>query len=1801
MNCVRIAAFSLVFAYAFCFSIPSVSAFAKEDEIQAHSLRVSENFADPIGFYDSSPVLSWKLPVADEIKSQSAYRIVVTNKSATDSSAETVWDSGKVDSDQSVWVPYGGPELQSRQRVFWRVKFWDNEGRESAWSKEASIEMGLLANADWGAKWIEVSRPAPADVKVKVLKAEFGNKDEGSPPVADVAQRLNQAIKNSGKPVRAVTRRLGGDPAPGKTKTLWVEYEVNGEKKSAVIPEKGLFDPFPPIVPQPGYYLRREFEVPRKVVKARLYASALGIYSFYINGKPVSDDVLSPGYTTYSKRVETLTYDVTSMLGEGSNAIGASLGEGWYAGNLLLRERKELQALTPKLLGQLELTYDDGTVEKISTDQTWKGTDAGPIIAGGLYHGEDYDARKEFGDWSSVGFDDDSWKAVKSASSTDKRLLVPKRLPPVKVMQEVQAVKLSEPESGKYVFDFGQNLVGVPSVKLPVKSGETVTFRFAEMLEKNGTLYTTNYRSARSQASYIAATDGVIEWEPSLTFFGFRYLEISGLSRGSELTTESATAKVYHTDFESTGSFTSSHAKLNQLQQNIRWGQISNFIDVPTDCPQRDERLGWTGDAQVFCPTSFFNYDVHSFWSRWLQSVRDDQTDEGKIPHTVPATNFGTASPGWADVIVTAPWDIYVRTGDVRILRDNYDAMKKWVAVYERDSEGLIPTTKGFGDWLQPYTKTDNKGDTAQDLIATAYFGRDARILTRTAKVLGNAADATKYQKLHSDIRTAFSKRYFTGDDAAAGADTQTACLMGLAYDLIEPNLKDAAIDRLMGKFEEADRHLRTGFLGTPLLAPVFDELGHPEICFELLFKESYPSWFFPINQGATTMWERWNSYSHADGFGNANMNSFNHYAYGAIGQFMYERVAGLSPDPANPGYKHFFIRPLIGGPLDSASAELETPYGKAKSGWKKSDGQLSVAAIIPPNTTATCVLPATQTAAVRVNGMLLSESNLKFGDVENGQIEVTVGPGSYGFEITTVEGGAQTDHPDEKEFVQVFDGKTLNGWSGHEAYWSVEDGALTGVTDGSLKTNSFITWQGSTIKNFELRVKVKVTARGNSGLQYRGKVRPDLGSHVVTGYQCDIVASVPKYNGMLYEERGRRILSHTGEKVIVDPTGQPWVVGKLPVKKFAPDQWHDYRVIVEGNHHRHWIDGHLTADLIDLDEKGRALEGVLAVQVHKGPAMKIQYKDFKIKHLSDDLPLQSAADHPISSEAYGVRPQGKLPKDWKAPVHGQQQSETKESGTPEPTLKKVDIDFELADGASWDGSRALFVPDVKGGVLWRVPTEKDASHAKKRLKGKWAISGTCHHNGILYFADSGKRKLFRLGQSGPPEEIAAFAKGQKPNDLVIDRGGNTYITFSREGVVRRVAVDGKVSIVVTDLVKPNGIGLSPDFKTIYVSSSKTGQLVAAKIDPSKDRFEPSAFAQLPKTEIGFRGDGMTVDRAGNVYCTGGRSVCVFDPRGKMIEEIVTKTRPINVVFGGDIQRQLYISTFDGLYVMPRDAYGICPMPAVDTSGIEVTQQIPYADIEGRKLFMDVYRPSSRKTPDSAPKLSPAVIVVHGGGWVKGAKEKFAAFSASNCRRGYVVANIEYRLAHEAKFPAAIRDCNAAMAYLHTHATELGIDPNRIAVVGGSAGGQLAGLMAAGTKIPELRHASIEGSTQVASVVVLAGPIEISPGRVADQSIAQPEKSFAVVWFGGDAKQKPAMYKLADVATKMDATMPPVLFLTGSKDNPDKNKAVQAKLESLGVATDLSIVEGAKHAQWNAPQFMPMFVEAIDRFLKKNL
>lgn len=707
-------------------------------------------------------------------------------------------------------------------------------------------------------------------------------------------------------------------------------------------------------------WLRRGFRLDHGVRRARLHVTALGVFEMSINGKRVGTDAFAPGWTSYENRVHSLTYDVTDHLVKGENAIGAILGTGWYAGRLGWKHDANRVGRSPMLLVQLEIESEDGNTTAVLSNGEWKATLNGPIRSASIYDGETYDASLEMDGWDEPGFQDSQWDTAVQIDDLASREITPKPFEAVRVTEEVKTVAITQPTPGHYVFDLGQNLVGWVDLRMPGVAGETVTIRFAEMLQPDGNIYTENYRSAKSTDRYTASRTGDFRWRPTFTFHGFRYVELTDVPSNADPTPDWVTALVLHSDLAQAGAFVTSHSKLNRLQKNISWGQRGNFLDIPTDCPQRDERLGWTGDAQAFCSTAMFNYDSHAFWKNWLGTMRDEQLDDGRIPHVIPdILHGGSGSPGWMDAATIVPWEVYLRTGDREVLVENYEMMERLVGWYRSQSEdGLIPKIGGFGDWLQP--NTDNtRGDTPKPLLGSAFYARSATILSETALVLGNSSDAERYEAEADRVRAAFAKHYF--DDAGRlqnAPETQTAYVLALKFGLAPPGLESQVADHLVRLISQADGHLRTGFLGTPYLAEVLDRAGHPGISYSLLFKETYPSWFFSINQGATTMWERWDSYTHEHGFNPKKMNSFNHYAYGAIGEWMYERVAGLAVDPANPGYKHFFIRPAIGGPLTSARAELETVYGKAVSGWKLDGKTLTLDVVVPPNTTATIEFP---------------------------------------------------------------------------------------------------------------------------------------------------------------------------------------------------------------------------------------------------------------------------------------------------------------------------------------------------------------------------------------------------------------------------------------------------------------------------------------------------------------------------------------------------------------------------------------------------------------------------------------------------------------------------------------------------------------------------------------------------------------------------------------------------------------------------------------------------------------------------
>ena len=893
---------------------------------KANDLTISEGFKNPIGFYNPKPNFSWKLPVSKDIESQFAYQIVVASSKDLLPNNADLWDSKKQETAQSTFINYKGEALQSRQKVFWQVRFWNQDKKASEWSDVNHFELGLLKNSDWKAKWTGLD-----------------------------------TAKDSIKGVRKFLMHR----------------------------------------PQ---YLRKGFELNSEVESARLYITSKGVFDVHLNGNDVSNDVLTPGWTPYNKRIETLTYDVTDLLASGKNAIAVELASGWHSGRISRGKAVYENFASPKVLCQLEVSLKDGSKKTIISDDTWKGTTKGPIRLASLYDGEVYDANLEIPNWNTATFKDTSWENTEIEAIADSVKLESKRHTTVKKMGVLEDVTIVSTTKSSAIFDLKQNMVGVPKVTVPMKKGDTLTIRFSEMLLSDNTFYTKNYRSAKSTDYYIAAKNGVIEYTPKFTFHGFQFVELSGFDTSVKPNASWVKGLVQHSDFEKNGTFTSSNVKLNQLQSNINWGLRDNLLDIPTDCPQRDERLGWTGDAQVITPTALYNFKMHAFWTAWLQSMRETQSehDNGLVPFIIPdVLQNNRASSGWGDACVIVPWDIYNTTGDKTVLEENFEMAKKWVEYYQSKSNNYIPTIHSFRDWLQPYPrkggKMGNRGDTPGSFVNTAYFAHSAHLVSKIAGVLGKVDDEKKYKNLYKEIALAFENKFFDKNGKYQNkTQTQTSYLLAIYFDLLQPETKVKSQKHLLETIKNADNHLGTGFLGTPILPKVLDDMGEIELMYSILFKETYPSWFYSINQGATTMWERWNSFSKEGGYNPQSMNSLNHYAYGAVGQWMYERIAGLSA--LEPAYKKIKIAPIPNKPLTSAEASVNTPYGKASSSWKIENSVFYLDATIPPNTSAEIHLPKNSSKnELLVNSKSLMElPTIKILESSNKIIILSVKSGIY-------------------------------------------------------------------------------------------------------------------------------------------------------------------------------------------------------------------------------------------------------------------------------------------------------------------------------------------------------------------------------------------------------------------------------------------------------------------------------------------------------------------------------------------------------------------------------------------------------------------------------------------------------------------------------------------------------------------------------------------------------------------------------------------------------------------------------------
>ncbi|TNB72977.1 alpha-L-rhamnosidase [Arthrobacter sp. BB-1] len=831
-----------------------------------------EHLPQPLGVGTATPRVSWKTS-AEPGWTQTAYQITVTTAAGTQTSE-------RIDSEESVLVPWPAAPLGSGQRAEVSVRVWGtgSEG-PSEWSPASAVETGLLDPSDWTAA--------------------------------------------------AVAPTWDEDP--------------EAERR-------------PPL-------LRKGFSLSRPVATARLYVTAHGLYEVEINGQRVGDDTLSPGWTVYNKRLRYYTYDVTEHLANGENAIGAWLADGWYRGRIGFHGGyPNLYGDQAALLAQLHITHDDGSTTVVGTDESWKAS-FGPILEASLYKGEKYDAREFPAGWSSAGFYDGGWQSVVAVERDPATLVAPEG-PPVRCTGEVRPVSVWISPSGKTLIDFGQNLVGRLRITVQGEAGSSVTLRHAEVLQE-GELYTRPLRGADATDVYTLAGGGEETWEPRFTVHGFRYAEIDGWTGGD--VAQNVVARVYHTDMERTGWFECSNPDLNRLHDNVLWSMKGNFVDIPTDCPQRDERLGWTGDIQVFAPTASFLYDCSGMLSSWLKDVAAEQLPDGTVPWYVPVIPGGShwtpIRPGavWGDVAVLTPWTLHERFNDPKILADQYESAKAWVDLLDRlaGESRLWNGSYQLGDWLDPTAPPEDPTQAMTDphLVATAYFAWSARHLAKAAAVLGKSDEELHYLELSRTVADAFAREYIKADGTME-SDAQTAYALAIVFGLFpDDETQRKGGDRLAELVRENGNRIGTGFAGTPVVSDALTLAGEVDAAYALLLEKECPSWLYAVEQGGTTIWERWDSMLPDGTVNPGEMTSFNHYALGAVADWMHRVVAGLAP--LEPGYRKILVRPEPGGGLTWASARHETPYGMASVEWRNADGGgLTVVVEVPTGTTARIELP---------------------------------------------------------------------------------------------------------------------------------------------------------------------------------------------------------------------------------------------------------------------------------------------------------------------------------------------------------------------------------------------------------------------------------------------------------------------------------------------------------------------------------------------------------------------------------------------------------------------------------------------------------------------------------------------------------------------------------------------------------------------------------------------------------------------------------------------------------------------------
>jgi alpha-L-rhamnosidase len=775
----------------------------------------------------------------------------------------------------------------------------------------------------------------------------------------------------------------------------WISLDVGYNTKDKY---KELYLP-------PARYLRKSFTLEKKVKSAKIYATAMGIYELEINGKRVGKSHFTPGWTDYNKRVYYNTYDVTEHLQEGENALGAIIADGWYSGYLgyallvQLDRVRDFYGVNPAFMGQLEVEYEDGTKETIASDLTWKASE-GPIREADILMGETYDARKELTGWSSPGFNDSNWKRPKLYTSPSGRL---EAYPGVTVqkIEELKPLTIKEPAPGVFVADFGKNFAGIVRLKVKGPAGTKITLRYGEMLHEDGSIMTENLRKARATDTYILKGEGEEIWEPKFTYHGFQYVELSGYPGRPDA--DDITGIVMNSATPIASTFECSNSMNNQLYENILTTQFANFFEVPTDCPQRDERLGWTGDAQIYVRSSTYNADVAAFFNKWLVDLDDAQRWYGAYPNFAPFpySRPNQYSPAWMDAGIIVPYEVYKAYNDKAILAKVYPGMKKFMDFQSDASEDYLRPGAGnnFGDWLAVGNKTSD------DFIASVYFGYDARLMAEMAEALGKEKDAQQYRELFNNIKMAFVKKYINEDGTLLN-ETQTAYALAIHFGLYPKALAQNGADRLASMIRKNGNVFSTGFLGTKHVMLVLSEYGYSDLAYKIFTQTKYPSWGYSVTNGSTSIWERWNSYTIEDGFGgeqNAAMNSFSHYAYGSVAEWMFSKALGIESDGA--GYRNIIIKPQIGAEMDYMKGSYNSINGEIKSSWKRKNNKLTMEVKIPANTTAKVYIPANNIDNVKENGKHLKKAaGINSIGMEGDRAVLHIGSGEYIFSSKMAE-----------------------------------------------------------------------------------------------------------------------------------------------------------------------------------------------------------------------------------------------------------------------------------------------------------------------------------------------------------------------------------------------------------------------------------------------------------------------------------------------------------------------------------------------------------------------------------------------------------------------------------------------------------------------------------------------------------------------------------------------------------------------------------------------------------------------------